>query len=146
MTKKQERKKKKQLQKDASDQKMLKVASSKEGLEFVNEQSEYSSIQPALNFDEEVQKRVGMIEELQITFKKLEEEENSNHSKTMDRKGTNRYERKEPSTGREDKSQKSSNKYQKSISSVQEKMRLKIKTKVNKQIQELVEVFDQMYD
>jgi len=64
----------------------------------------------------------------------------------MDRKGTNRYERKEPSTGREDKSQKSSNKYQKSISSVQEKMRLKIKTKVNKQIQELVEVFDQMYD
>ena len=125
---------------------MLQVANSKEELEFVNEQSEYSSIQPTLNFDEEVQRRVGMIEELQITFKKLEEEENSNHSKTMEKKGSSRYERKEASTGREEKSQKSSNKYQKSISSVQEKMRVKIKSKVNKQIQELVEVFDQMYD
>jgi hypothetical protein len=43
---------------------MLNVGSSKDGLEFVNEQSEYSSIQPTLNFDEEVQKRVGAIEEL----------------------------------------------------------------------------------
>ena len=99
---------------------MLNVGSSKDGLEFVNEQSEYSSIQPTLNFDEEVQKRVGAIEELQITFKKLEEEEASNNSKTIDKKGTqtSKHERRDPSTGREDKSQSKSSKYQKSISSV----------------------------
>mgnify|MGYP000604104743 CR=1 len=59
-----------------------------------------------------------------MTFKKLENEEGGSKSTLADRK---------------------SSRFSGSLASLQEKMKIKIKAKTNKQLKELVDIFDQMY-
>lgn len=107
------------------EQQMLKDPSTSKHSKAMTPKSQ-TTIQDEGDYEAEILGMVSQFQELQLTFKKLEEDETNINVSSYDRKS------------------KKSSKYSQSITSVQEKMRFKIKLKGNKHLGKIIDKFDEL--